>query len=86
MRPEPPNPFDRALKVLIRGALPTLLCMAGVKVDPAQVHPDDTAINLPEYRADHLFRIGDRADPAHWALHLESPKGHPASARPARGA
>jgi len=25
MRPEPPNPFDRALKVLIRRALPTLL-------------------------------------------------------------
>ena len=44
MRPEPPNPFDRALKVLIRRALPTLLRLAGVEVDPAQVHPDDTAI------------------------------------------
>src|SRR5436190_5443678 len=71
MRPNPPNPFDRSLKVLIRRVLPVLLRLAGVEVDPAQVHPDDTAINLPEHHADHLFRIGEEGDPTRWALHLE---------------
>jgi hypothetical protein len=71
MRSEPANPFDRSLKVLIRRVFPTLLRLAGVEVDPALVHPDDTAINLPEHTADHLFRIGADDDPARWALHLE---------------
>jgi predicted transposase YdaD len=71
MRPDAPNPFDRSLKVLIRRALPTLLRLAGVEVDPAQVRPDDTAITLPEHHADHVFRIGDEDDPTRWALHLE---------------
>jgi hypothetical protein len=71
MRPEPPNPLDRALKVLIRRTLPSLLRLAGVTVDPSQIRPDDTAINLPEYRADNVFRIGAEEDPARWALHLE---------------
>jgi hypothetical protein len=71
MRPDAPNPFDRSLKVLIRRVLPTLLRLAGIEVDPAQVHPEDTAINLPEHNADHVFRIGDEGDPTRWALHLE---------------
>jgi len=71
MRPETSNPFDRSLKVLIRRALPTLLRLAGMEVDPALIRPDDTAINLPEHNADHLFHIGAADDPARWALHLE---------------
>src|SRR3954447_24941314 len=71
MRPETSNPFDRSLKVLIRRALPTLLRLAGMEIDPALIRPDDTAINLPEHNADHLFHIGAADDPARWALHLE---------------
>jgi protein involved in polysaccharide export with SLBB domain len=63
--------IDRAIKTLIRTVPPALFRLAQVEVGESPVVPADTAVNLPEFRADQVFVVGEAGDPGRWALHLE---------------
>jgi hypothetical protein len=66
-----PDIIDRSVKALIRRVPHTFFRLARVDVDFHTVHPEDTAVNLAEFRADHVFIVGEESDPACWATHIE---------------
>jgi len=66
-----PSLIDRSVKVLIRRNPPVFFRLAGLKVDPSLIRAEDVSVNLPEYRADQVFIMGERGVPGTWAAHLE---------------
>ncbi|HTE20149.1 MAG TPA: hypothetical protein VK689_17430, partial [Armatimonadota bacterium] len=66
-----PNPVDTSVKALIREIPGAFFRLVGLTVDPSKVRLEDTSINLPEQRADHVFIIGDADDPDRSALYVE---------------
>jgi hypothetical protein len=40
-------------------------------VAPDQIRFEDTAVNMPEHRADPVLLLGEEGDPARWGWHLE---------------
>src|SRR5947209_6703355 len=71
MRTEAQDLLDCSLKLLTRHAAPALLRLAEIAVDPAQIRFEDTAVNLPEHRADTIMLLGAENDPDRWGWHLE---------------
>jgi hypothetical protein len=63
-----PNLIDRSVKRLFRDQPQALLRLAGVP--PAAVRFEDSNLNLPELRADHVFII-EEGQPEPFALYLE---------------
>src|SRR5712692_6891029 len=71
MRTEAQDLLDRSLKLLTRRAAPALCRLAALRVDPAQIRFEDTAVNVPEHRADTILLLGAEDDPDRWGWHLE---------------
>src|SRR5207249_11931514 len=71
MRTEAQDLLDRSLKLLTRRAAPALCRLAELSVDPAQIRFEDTAVNVPEHRADTILLLGAEDDPDRWGWHLE---------------
>jgi predicted transposase YdaD len=67
----PPSLIDRTLKALIRRVPAAFFRLVGAVVDPAAISPEDVTVILPEYRADHVLKVGGEDDPGRWALHVE---------------
>jgi predicted transposase YdaD len=65
------NIIDRSVKVLIRRVPPAFFRLAGIETGDRPVRLTDVSVNLPEYRADQVFLVGEEGDPGRWALHLE---------------
>ena len=63
--------IDRTVRTLIRRAPLALLRLAQVRPGEKPVQLADVTINLPEYRADHVFTLGADNDPGRWALYVE---------------
>jgi len=63
--------IDASLKTLIRSVFPAFLRLIGVQAGSEQVRLGDVSVNLPEFRADQLFMIGEEDDASRWALHIE---------------
>jgi hypothetical protein len=68
---EPRELIDRSLKVLTRHAAHALCRLADIAVEPGQIRFEDTAVSLPEFRADQILLLGDEGDPERWGWHLE---------------
>lgn len=68
---EPPGLIDRSVKALMRRVPPAFFRLAGADVDPGTIQIGDVSINLPEFRADQVFLVGEVSDPERWAAHLE---------------
>jgi hypothetical protein len=67
----PPALIDRSVKAMIR-SVPDAFCrLARVDADPHAIRFEDVALNLAEFRADHVLIIGTQEDPSCWAMHLE---------------
>src|SRR5262249_21334695 len=67
----PPSPIDRAVKALIRRVPAPFFPPVGASVDPAALAAQEVTVLLPEYRADHVLKVGVEDDPDRWALHVE---------------
>jgi predicted transposase YdaD len=67
----PPNPVDSSVKALFREVPEALFRLVGLAVDPQSVRLEDTGINPPEQRADHVFIVGAADDPERRALYVE---------------
>src|SRR5437660_1752561 len=65
----PPNVIDISLKALIREAPAAVLRLAGIHVSPDSVRVEDSALNLPELRADHVLILQDEEPTS--AVYLE---------------
>ncbi len=68
--PVPPV-VDKVVKTLIQGSPEVFLKLGDFNVAVSDIHAVDTAINLTESRADHVFRIGKLHSRSVWALLLE---------------
>ncbi|HTE21192.1 MAG TPA: hypothetical protein VK689_22735 [Armatimonadota bacterium] len=66
-----PTDIDRSLKALVRRVTPVFFRLVGVEVDPRVVRLSNISVNLPEFRADQVFVVGEEGDPGRWAMHLE---------------
>lgn len=51
------NPVDESVKALLRSHPDALFRLAGRPVEPHRIRIEDTAINVPEQRADHVFIV-----------------------------
>jgi hypothetical protein len=69
MRSDPHALLDHSLKLLTRHAAPALVRLAEIAVDPDQIRFEDTAVNLPEHRADTIMLLGAEDDPDRWGWH-----------------
>lgn len=68
----PPHALiDRSVKALIRRVPGAFFRLAGVDIDPGAVRFEDVALNLPEFRADHVLVVGAEDNSSRWAIHLE---------------
>jgi predicted transposase YdaD len=70
--PEAVSPVDASIKALLREMPGALLRLVGLDERQAVRH-EDTSINVPEQRADHVFLVGadDPVEPPTPALYLE---------------
>jgi len=66
-----PDPIDTSVKALVREFPDVVLRLAGVEPPPGPLRFEDTAINLPERRADHVLVIGAAGEPEYGAIYLE---------------
>jgi predicted transposase YdaD len=64
-----PSLIDRSVKRLFRDQPHAVLRLAGVEA--ASVRFEDTNLNIPELRADHVFIVEEEGDAAPYALYLE---------------
>src|SRR5207248_562400 len=64
-----PSLIDRCVKRLFRDQPHAVLRLAGVET--ATVRFEDSNLNLPELRADHVFIVEEEGDPTPYALYLE---------------
>jgi len=68
--PADPNPVDASIKALLR-EVPQALFRLARRPLPEVITFEDTVINLPERRADHVFIVGAATDPRQGALYVE---------------
>jgi hypothetical protein len=66
-----PNPVDTSIRGLLRGQAQVLFQLLGHGPPPPRLRWEDTALNLPELRADHVLVIGTEAEPEQGALYVE---------------
>lgn len=66
-----PHPIDASVKALLRRVPEVMVRLAGIEPVPERIRFEDTAINLPEYRADHVLILGAAGDEDRGALHFE---------------
>ncbi|MCC2671695.1 MAG: hypothetical protein K0Q72_4166 [Armatimonadetes bacterium] len=59
------------MKALLRSYPEALFRLAGYPIDAGRLRMEDTAINVPEQRADHVFVVCDEASRDEGALYLE---------------
>jgi hypothetical protein len=64
-----PNLIDRSVKRLFRDQPQALLRLAGVQ--PANVRFEDSTLNIPELRADHVYIVEEVGEPDPYALQVE---------------
>ncbi|MCC2669827.1 MAG: hypothetical protein K0Q72_2298, partial [Armatimonadetes bacterium] len=65
------HPIDESMKVLLRSYPEALFRLAGCPVEARLIRMEDTAINVPEQRADHVFIVRDAGGCETGALYLE---------------
>lgn len=65
------SPVDACVKTLLREFPGVIARLAGLSALSEQVFFEDTAINLPERRADHVLVLGSPDDPKRGALYVE---------------
>src|SRR5258708_5190910 len=65
------NTLDAALKLLTRHAAHALLLLLDSSADPDHIRFEDTAVNLPEHRADQILMVGAEDDPERYGVHIE---------------
>lgn len=66
-----PSSIDASMKALLRRVPEAIVRLVGVHPLPERIVFEDTAINLPEHRADHVIVLGSLATDARGALCLE---------------
>lgn len=71
LEPDLGSAVDRALKVLVDCVPSAFLRLAGVCAPADEIHLANPVVNVPELRADHVFRVGALGAPGTWHLHLE---------------
>jgi predicted transposase YdaD len=64
-----PNLIDRSVKRLFRDQPQAVLRLAGVEA--AAVRFEDSNLNIPELRADHVLIVEEEGEPTPYALYLE---------------
>ena len=64
-----PNLIDRCVKRLFRDQPHAALRLAGIEA--ANVRFEDSNLNIPELRADHVFIVEEDEEPTRYALYLE---------------
>jgi flagellar biosynthesis/type III secretory pathway protein FliH len=64
-----PNLIDRSVKRLFRDQPQAVLRLAGVEA--ATVRFEDSNLNIPELRADHVLIVEEEGEPTPYALYLE---------------
>lgn len=77
---EPLNPIDSSVKALIREAPEAFLRLVGLLPDAGTFRLEDTAVNVPEQRADHVFVFEKEESADECAVYLEY-QLHPDSRR-----
>lgn len=65
------SPIDASVKALLREFPAATARLARLDPVPDTVVFEDTAVNLPERRADHVTVLGDADDPKRGAMYLE---------------
>jgi predicted transposase YdaD len=68
---EPNNPVDTSIKALLHAHPQALFRLCGQEGAPERFRWEDTAINQPELRADHVLVTGTEAEPEQGALYIE---------------
>jgi hypothetical protein len=68
---QPDHPIDISIKGLLRGQAPVLFRLLGQPESPSHWRWEDTALSLPELRADHVLVLGTAAEPDQGALYVE---------------
>ena len=65
------HPIDASMKALLRSYPGALFRLAGHPIDPDCVRMEDTAINLAELRADHVYVVADAEGQELGAVYVE---------------
>ena len=65
------QPIDASMKALLRSHPTVLLRLVHCPIDARRLRLEDTAINVPEQRADHVFVVQDEAGQDEGAIYLE---------------
>jgi hypothetical protein len=66
-----PNLVDRSVKLLFRDRPDALLRLAGLQGSAEPLRFEDTYLNFPELRADHVLLIHPQETPQPYALYIE---------------